>query len=150
VVLTLANLKSASGAKRKKKRVGRGTSSGHGKTCCRGHKGQISRSGGGMRPGFEGGQTPLYRRLPKDQGFKNLLFKKRYAVFNLAGLNAFEGKVDPEVLEKRGWLKKGEKIKILAQGELSKPLTICAHKFSAAAVKKIEAAGGKAEICQTA
>jgi len=147
-VLDLSNLKHPKGAKKNKKRVARGSSSGWGKTGGRGHKGQNSRSGGGVRPGFEGGQTPLYRRLPKLNGFKNLLFKKKYVIFNLSVLNGFEGEVNEEVLEKAGLIKNGEKIKVLAGGELSKPLNIKAHKFSAAAREKIEAAGGKAEQCQ--
>ncbi|MCX5751041.1 MAG: 50S ribosomal protein L15 [Candidatus Saganbacteria bacterium] len=144
----LSDLKYPKGARFKKTRVGRGTSSGIGKTCGRGHKGQNSRTGGGTRPGFEGGQTPLYRRLPKRDGFKNLLFKKHYAILNLGALNQFQGEVNPDVLEKAGLIKNGEMIKILAGGKLEKALTVKAHKFSEEAAKKISAAGGKVEVCQ--
>lgn len=121
------------------KRVGRGPSSGHGKTACRGHKGQTSRSGGTKGQRFEGGQTPLYRRLPK-RGFKNYPFKKSYSVINLEDLNRYDGEVNKEVLKVTGLLK------VLGNGELKKPLTIRADKFSESARKKIEAAGGKCII----
>jgi large subunit ribosomal protein L15 len=148
-MLNLSNLKYPKGARAKKTRVGRGTSSGIGKTCGRGHKGQNSRTGGGCRPGFEGGQTPLYRRLPKRDGFKNLLFKKHYVIFNLGALNQFAGEANPDVMEKAGLIKRGEMVKILAGGKLEKALVVCAHKFSGEAAKKIQAAGGRVEICQT-
>jgi large subunit ribosomal protein L15 len=135
-MLQLNNLKHRPGAKKKKKRVGRGTSSGLGKTCGRGHKGQKSRSGGTKGSRFEGGQTPLYRRLPK-RGFKNYPFRKEYAVLNVSDLNRYQGEVNKEVLKVSGLLK------ILGDGELSKALTVKADKFSKSAKKKIEAAGGK-------
>ncbi len=135
-MLKLNDLKYRTGAKKKKKRVGRGSSSGSGKTCGRGHKGQKSRTGGTKGPRFEGGQTPLYRRLPK-RGFKNYLFKEEYAVINVSDLNKYEGEVNKEVLKLSGLLK------ILGEGEIKKSLTVRADKFSATARKKIEAAGGK-------
>ncbi len=135
-MLQLNNLKYRSGAKKKKKRVGRGTSSGTGKTCGRGHKGQKSRSGGTKGPRFEGGQTPLYRRLPK-RGFKNYLFKKEYTLLNVSDLNKYEGEVNKEILKVSGLLK------VLGDGEITKSLAVKADKFSKSAKKKIEAAGGK-------
>lgn len=117
------------------KRVGRGTSSGFGKTCGRGHKGQKSRSGGTKGLHFEGGQTPLYRRLPK-RGFHNI-FKEEYTIINVSDLNDYEGEVTKEVLKVVGLLK------VLGDGELKKAVTIKADKFSKSAKKKIEAAGGK-------
>ena len=135
-MLQLNNLKHSKGAKKKKKRVGRGTSSGWGKTCGRGHKGQKSRSGGTKGLRFEGGQTPLYRRLPK-RGFKNYPFKKTYAVINVADLDKFDGEVNKETLKISGLLK------VLGSGEIKKALTVKADKFSQSAKKKIEAAGGK-------
>jgi len=143
----LNNLKASEGSRKKRKRVGRGTGSGHGGTSCRGHKGQNSRSGGGKGPGFEGGQMPLQRRLPK-RGFRNI-FKKEYAIVHLKDLNRFKAnqEVTPEVLKEKGLVKKGvTHIKILADGELEKALTLKAHKFSQEAMKKIEASGGKAEV----
>ncbi|NQT29061.1 MAG: 50S ribosomal protein L15 [Candidatus Saganbacteria bacterium] len=134
--MRLNDLKNNPGAKKKKKRVGRGTSSGTGKTCGRGHKGQKSRSGGTKGLRFEGGQTPLYRRLPK-RGFKNYPFKKTYAVLNVSDLASFEGEVNKEVLKISGLLK------ILGDGEIKKALTVKADKFSKSAKKKIEEAGGK-------
>lgn len=133
--------------KKKKKRVGRGPGSGHGKTSCRGHKGQRSRSGGRTRPGFEGGQMPLIRRLPK-RGFTNI-FKKSYEVINLSLLDRFDkGKeITPELLRELKVIKKREALlKVLAGGTLSKPLTVKAHAFSKEAIKKIEAAGGKVKV----
>ena len=135
-MLQLNNLRQNPGSKKTKKRVGRGTSSGFGKTCGRGHKGQKSRSGGTKGARFEGGQTPLYRRLPK-RGFKNYPFRKEYAVLNVSDLNRYQGEVSKEVLKVSGLLK------ILGDGELSKALTVKADKFSKSARKKIEAAGGK-------
>ncbi|MFH1347887.1 MAG: 50S ribosomal protein L15 [Candidatus Margulisiibacteriota bacterium] len=135
-MLQLNNLKHKSGAKKKKKRVGRGTSSGWGKTCGRGHKGQKSRSGGTKGLRFEGGQTPLYRRLPK-RGFSNYPFKKTYSVINVADLEKFEGEVNKETLKISGLLK------VLGSGEIKKALTVKADKFSQSAKRKIEAAGGK-------
>ena len=130
-----------------KKRVGRGTGSGHGKTACRGHKGQNSRSGGGVRPAFEGGQTPLFKRLPK-RGFTNVNHKD-YAIVNVEDLNVFENDavVDVNALIEAGIVKNPrDGVKILGEGELKVALTVQANKFSKSAVEKIEAAGGKAEV----
>lgn len=135
-MLQLNDLKPKSGSKKKMKRVARGTSSGWGKTAGRGHKGQKSRSGGTKGRRFEGGQTPLYRRLPK-RGFSNYPFRKTYSVINVADLNVYDGEVSKETLKVTGLLK------ILGNGELKKALTVKADKFSATAKKKIEAAGGK-------
>jgi large subunit ribosomal protein L15 len=143
----LSDLKPGPGSNRKRKRVGRGEGSGHGKTSCRGHKGQGSRAGGGTRPGFEGGQMPLQRRLPK-RGFHNP-FKTEMAVVNLSQLEAFPSgsEVSPELLMERGLVRgKDRLVKILADGSLSKPLTIKAHGFSSKAKEKIEASGGKVEV----
>jgi large subunit ribosomal protein L15 len=130
-----------------RKRLGRGVASGTGKTAGRGTKGHKSRSGGGVRPGFEGGQMPIHRRLPK-RGFTNI-FKKEYALINLRDLQQFEkdSVVDEAVLVKAG-LVKGRRygIKLLAIGEISHPLTVCVHKASQKAVEKISAAGGKVEV----
>jgi len=134
-MLQLNNLKPKKGSKKKMKRVGRGTSSGFGKTCGRGHKGQKSRSGGTKGLHFEGGQTPLYRRLPK-RGFNNI-FKSEYTIMNVSDLNDYDGEVSKEVLKIVGLLK------ILGNGEIKKALTVKADKFSKSAKKKIEAAGGK-------
>ncbi len=147
--LELHNLKPNSGAVREKKRVGRGHGSGHGKTSGRGQKGQTARSGwkGGTRPGFEGGQTPLYMRFPK-RGFSNAPFKKEYAVINVGDLNeAFEEgtEITPELLRETGLVKRKLPIKILGDGELTKKFVVKAHKFSASAKEKIEAAGGSCE-----
>ncbi len=135
-MLKLNDLKPNKGAKKNKKRVGRGTSSGWGKTAGRGHKGQKSRSGGTKGIHFEGGQTPLYRRLPK-RGFKNYPFKKEYIIVNVSQLNKLDGEVSKESLKISGLLK------ILGDGEISKAITVKADKFSKTAKKKIEAAGGK-------
>ncbi len=135
------------GSRRKRKRVGRGAGSGHGKTSCRGHKGQRSRSGGGPRPGFEGGQMPLHRRVPK-RGFTNI-FKKRYSIVNVKDLNRFPpmSSLDTAALEEAGLVSKVRNgVKLLGDGELSKPLIIKVHKVSKIAIEKVEAAGGKVEI----
>ena len=137
------------GGNRPRKRVGRGMSSGHGKTSGRGHDGQKSRSGGGVRPGFEGGQMPLFRRLPK-RGFANI-FAKEYAIVNIEALNRFneDTVVTPELLVEEGIVKKGKAIngiKILGDGEIKVKLIVQAQKFSKTAAEKIEAAGGKAEV----
>lgn len=149
--MKLHELAPAVGAKKRRKRIGRGPGSGHGKTATKGHKGILARSGGKIQPGFEGGQMPLARRLPK-HGFSNP-FRKEYAIVNLKTLEAL-GAVDqvtPQVLRERGLVKrKGQPVKILALGELSKPLVIKAHKFSQAAVEKIKAAGGRAEVIPSA
>ena len=135
------------GARKKRKRLGRGEGSGHGGTSTKGHKGLKARSGGTRSPGFEGGQMPLQRRLPK-RGFTNP-FRKEWSVVNLGDLSAFpEGAVvDVEGLKSSGLVKKvAFGVKILGDGEISRPLTVRAHAFSLAAKKKIEAAGGKAEV----
>ncbi|MBZ4688540.1 MAG: large subunit ribosomal protein [Clostridia bacterium] len=145
--MKLHELKAPEGAKKKRTRKGRGIGSGLGKTAGRGHKGQKARSGGGVRPGFEGGQMPLQRRLPK-RGFTNI-FKKDIVAVNVSALNRFEEgtEVSPELLVKEGLVKKtGDGIKILGDGELKKSLTVKANAFSKSAVEKIEAAGGKAEV----
>jgi large subunit ribosomal protein L15 len=147
-MLDLKSLRPKAGARQKPKRVGRGPGSTVGKTCGRGHKGLNSRAGGGVRPGFEGGQTPLYRRLPKEHGFKNLLFKTTYQVINVADLNAYEGEVNPAGLVKSGRLQPGELVKILGDGEITKALKVTAHKFSKTAKEKIEKAGGSVELCK--
>ena len=143
--MDLRELRPAKGTKHAKKRVGRGPGSGTGKTSGRGHKGQGSRSGGGVRPGFEGGQMPLTRRVPK-RGFHNP-FRTRYTPVNLDGLCLFEAgqEVSPDLLREKGLLGRGL-VKILGRGELDKPLTGKAHGFSRSAREKIEAAGGRAEV----
>jgi large subunit ribosomal protein L15 len=137
---------SPSVVRKKKFRVGRGRSSGNGKTCGKGHKGQNSRSGGGVRPGFEGGQMPIYRRLPK-RGFTNI-FAKQYVEVNVAELNKFEGEeVTAEALKEVGIISKiKDGIVILGRGELEKSLTVKAKRFSKSASEKIAKAGGKAEV----
>lgn len=144
--MKMGELHKTEGSRKKKKRVGRGTSSGHGKTSGRGNKGQNSRQGGGVRPGFEGGQTPLYRRLPKEKGFKNLLFKRYYATINIGDLNDFKDVVNKKVLIEAGRIAEGELLKVLGDGTLNAPLTIEADRFSEGAMKKIKDAGGKAVI----
>ena len=146
--MKLNELKYNEGSKKDIKRLGRGSSSGTGKTSGKGHKGQNARSGGGVRVGFEGGQLPLYRRLLK-RGFSNALFKKEYAVINVSDLNMFEDgtEVTPELLKEMGIIKKElSGVKVLGNGEISKKLTVRANKFSAVAKEKIETAGGKAEV----
>ncbi len=142
----MGELHGTEGARKRKKRVGRGSSSGHGKTSGRGNKGQNSRQGGGVRPGFEGGQTPLYRRLPKEKGFKNLLFKKHYEIVNVGDLNDFKDVVNKKVLAEAGLIAEGELLKILGDGDLRAALTIEADKFTEGALKKIKDAGGKAVL----
>lgn len=135
------------GARRERKRIGRGHGSGNGKTAGKGHKGQNARSGGGVRLGFEGGQTPLSRRLPK-RGFTNFN-RKEYAIVNVESLNVFEDGtvVTPELLKETGLVKKElDGVKVLGNGELTKKLTVLANKFSASATTVIEQAGGKAEV----
>lgn len=146
--MKLHELKYNEGSKKAIKRLGRGPSSGTGKTSGRGQNGQNARSGGGVRAIFEGGQLPLYRRLPK-RGFSNAMFKKVYAVINVSDLNVFEDgtEVTPELLFEMGIIKKQlSGIKVLGNGELEKKLNVKAHKFSDVAKQKIEAAGGKAEV----
>lgn len=145
--MKLHELVSSPGSRQTRKRVGRGTSSGMGKTSGRGHKGQNSRSGGGVRPGFEGGQNPLYRRLPK-RGFNNPT-RKEFAIVNIEELNSFAAgtEVTPEVLMESGIVKNPKSgIKVLGNGEVTVKLTVKANKFSQSAVEKIEAAGGKTEV----
>ena len=147
MVLAINTLRPPRGANRKSKRVGRGMGSGHGKTATRGYKGQKSRSGARMRAGFEGGQMPLHRRLPK-RGFNNI-FRKEYAVVNLEKLAEFEprARVDPETLKNRGLVKNlRDGLKILGVGDLKHALHVCAHKFSKSAADKIQKAGGTVEI----
>src|ERR1035438_5478869 len=143
----IGTLRPPVGANKRSKRIGQGMGSGHGKTATRGSKGQRSRAGMRMRPGFEGGQMPLHRRLPK-RGFTNI-FRKIYAVVNLKDLENFkaEEKITPELLVANGMVKKlGDGLKILGDGELKAPLHITAHLFSKSALEKIEKAGGKAEV----
>ena len=145
--MRIHDLSPAEGSRKKRKRVGRGPGSGHGKTACRGHKGQKSRSGGGVRPGFEGGQMPIHRRLPK-RGFTNL-FKKEYLLVNLGDLKGFEESkiIDREVLESAGVIKKkAAGIKLLGGGDIHSPVVIRVDKVSRSAREKIETAGGKVEI----
>ncbi|PLR96394.1 50S ribosomal protein L15 [Bacillus sp. T33-2] len=145
--MKLHELKPAEGSRQERKRKGRGIGSGNGKTAGKGHKGQNARSGGGVRPGFEGGQTPLFQRLPK-RGFTNIN-RKEYAVVNLDALNQFEDgtEVTPELLIETGLVRKElAGIKILANGKIEKKLTVKAHKFSSAAKEAIEAAGGQTEV----
>mgnify|MGYP002635408995 CR=1 FL=1 len=145
--MDLSNLQPAPGSTKNRKRIGRGPGSGTGKTSGKGHKGQNARSGGGVKPGFEGGQMPLQRRLPK-RGFTPLS-RKEFALVNLGDLEGFDAgsTVGLEALSSAGLvgrLKDG--VKVLASGDFSKSLTVQAHKFSKSAVAKIEAAGGKVEV----
>ncbi len=142
--MRLHTLSPRPGAKKRRKRLGSGESSGHGKTSGKGHKGQKARSGGSIRLGFEGGQMPLIRRLPK-RGFNNAAFKTRYGIVNLDDLNVFADgtTIDEAVLRKEGLVRGTiDGVKILARGELTKKVTITGAKFSEAAKRKIEAAGG--------
>ena len=147
--MKLDELRPAKGAKKRRKRVGRGPGSGHGKTSTKGHKGQKARSGGGKYGGFEGGQMPLYRRLPK-RGFTPPGGKTEWAVVNLKSLAAFAAgaTVDPDGLAQAGLIKKSERprVKILGDGDLPHALTVKAHAVSEAARQKIEAAGGQVEV----
>ena len=142
--MKLGSLKPVKGARKRPKRVGIGPGSGHGKTCGRGTKGEKARSSG-PRPGFEGGQMPLIRRVPK-RGFKNI-FEKKYEIINVENLAIFEAnsEVGPEVFKEKGLVRK-ERVKILGRGELKKPLVVKAHSFSLKARERIESAGGKAII----
>ncbi|MBM7853845.1 large subunit ribosomal protein L15 [Desulfohalotomaculum tongense] len=145
--MKLHELKPAPGSRKKPTRKGQGPGSGLGKTAGRGQKGQKARSGGGVRPGFEGGQMPLQRRLPK-RGFTNI-FKKQIVAINVQELNRFENNtvVTPELLKETGVIKKiGDGVKILGNGELEKSLTVKAHAFSKSAEQKITAAGGNIEV----
>ena len=144
--MDLSKLRAPKNANRERKRVGRGMGSGHGKTSTRGHKGQGSRSGSSLMRGFEGGQMPLHRRLPK-RGFTNI-FRTEYTVLNLDRLVALnETELTLEAFQAKGYLKRrGELLKILGNGELTTAITVHAHKFSKAAQEKIEKAGGKAVV----
>ena len=144
--MKLHELSPAKGSKHSRKRVGRGPGSGLGKTAGKGEKGQKSRSGHSTRVGFEGGQMPLIRRVPK-RGFTNI-WKVEYAVVNLSQLAELEGDVTPQVLVERGLVRSGKKVKVLGDGELAKPLRVTADKFSKSARAKIEAAGGSCEELQ--
>ncbi len=145
--MNLSNIRAPKKASENRKRVGRGMGSGMGKTSTRGHKGQRSRSGSRMLRGFEGGQMPLHRRMPK-RGFTNI-FRKEYAIVNLEKLVALgETTITPEVLRKAGVIKTKHPVKVLGDGELSAALTVQAHKFSKSAQEKITKAGGKVEVLQ--
>jgi large subunit ribosomal protein L15 len=149
MAIHIGTLKPPRGSNKRRKRVGLGMGSGHGKTATRGAKGQRSRAGSRMRPGFEGGQMPLHRRLPK-RGFTNI-FKKYYALVNLKDLEKFSAKekITPQFLMKHGLIKKLlDGLKVLGEGELKAPLEISAHHFSKSALEKIQKAGGKAEVIQ--
>jgi large subunit ribosomal protein L15 len=149
--MDLSSLAPASGATKKRKRVGRGPGSGHGKTSTRGHKGRKARSGGSSPPGYEGGQMPLQRRLPK-RGFRSPN-REEFTVVNLAELQTrFDAgtAVDPVALLQRGMVRRGRPVKILGKGELSKQLTVRAHAFSASAKAGIEKAGGAVEVIKRA
>ena len=147
--MKLHELSPAPGSTKSAWRKGRGVGSGNGKTAGRGHKGQNARTGGGVRPGFEGGQIPLFRRLPK-RGFTNSLFKKEYAIINLETLDKLFNDGDAvsmETLLEKGVIRKElNGLKVLGSGEITKKLTVKAAIFSASAKEKIEAAGGKAEV----
>lgn len=146
--MKLHTMKPMEGATKARKRVGRGPGSGMGKTSTRGENGQNSRSGGGVRQGFEGGQTPLFRRLPK-RGFSNARFKTVYATINLSDLNKFEdgAEITPEILKDMGLVKNQlDGIKVLGNGTLEKKLVVKANKFSTTAKAEIEKLGGKAEV----
>ena len=145
-MLTLANLSPPKGAGKNRKRLGRGAGTGHGKTAGRGHKGFKSRSGSGIKPGFEGGQMPLQRRLPK-RGFTNI-FKKEYVIVSLSQLDSVDGtgEINTAALVEAGIVKKNVLVKVLANGEVTKALNITVDKVSDSAKNKIEAAGGKVII----
>jgi len=145
--MRIEDIRPAEGSTKNRKRVGRGFGSGHGKTSCKGHKGQKARSGGTKGAGFEGGQMPLQRRLPK-RGFNNI-FKKEFAVVNLDIIDALkdDAVITPELLIERGVIKKmKDGLKVLASGSIQRPVTIKANAFSTSAAAKIEAAGGKTEV----
>jgi large subunit ribosomal protein L15 len=146
-MITLDTLKPPQGSRKKRKRIGRGDGSGHGGTSTKGHKGIKARSGGGARAGYEGGQMPLQRRLPK-RGFKNI-FREEFEIVNLKDLDRFPAGavVDVKALKTAGLVKRGRmKVKVLGEGTLTQALTVRVHHFSLAAKNKIEAAGGKAEV----
>ncbi|MBY0316454.1 MAG: 50S ribosomal protein L15 [Bdellovibrionales bacterium] len=141
----LDQLKPAPGSTHYRKRVGRGDGSGHGGTAGKGHKGQKARTGGRVRRGFEGGQTPLVRRLPKF-GFTNNQFKTEYVILNLSDFSRYGSEISPDVLVKAGVMGKNCLLKVLGNGKLEKPVTVKAHKFSGKAKEMIEKAGGKTEV----
>ena len=146
--MKIENLSPAPGSKKKPKRIGRGMGSGHGKTATKGHKGQKARSGGNKGPAFEGGQTPLQRRLPK-RGFSNRPFKKEYSIVNLDDIAKLADidTVTPEILIKHKIIRElKDGLKVLGDGDITRPIIIKAHAFSASAVSKITAAGGKSEV----
>lgn len=147
--MKINELKPAEGSRKKPKRIGRGLGSGHGRTSTKGHKGQKSRSGGAKGPGFEGGQMPLQRRLPK-RGFSNAPFKKEYAIVNLEDLNKIADEFDtitPELLKEKGIVKNlRDGLKILGNGDINKTITVKTHAISKAARQKIESKGGKVEV----
>lgn len=149
--MNLSELKPAPGSTHKKKRIGRGIGSGHGKTAGRGHKGRGSRSGGNTPPAYEGGQMPLQRRIPK-RGFRRLLKnaarRDQFAEVNIGRLAGFTDgeKVDPALMEDRGLIAAGSKVKVLGDGELKGKITVCAHAFSKSAREKIVASGGNVEL----
>ncbi len=150
--MRLEDLRPAPGSTKKRKRIGRGPGSGHGKTAGKGHKGQKARSGGGVRPGFEGGQMPLYRRLPK-RGFVPYGGKTEFAIVNLKDVVArfaAGSVVDPDSLLQARLIKKADRgaVKILGEGDVSHALTVRAHKISESARRKVEAAGGRVEVLQ--
>jgi large subunit ribosomal protein L15 len=144
--MKITELKPKKGSVKRRKIVGKGPGSGHGKTATRGNKGQNSRTGGGVRPGFEGGQTPIYRRLPI-RGFKSL-DKIHFEVVNVGVLSDFTSgsSVTPELLKEKGLVKSGTLVKVLAEGDLKVSLNVKAHAFSASAIEKIKAAGGTTEV----
>ncbi|MBI4848112.1 MAG: 50S ribosomal protein L15 [Nitrospirae bacterium] len=144
--MKLSDLAPAEGSRKSKKRVGRGCGSGHGKTSCRGHKGQKARTGGGTKPGFEGGQMPLQRRLPK-RGFTNI-FQKEYAIVNVGVLDKLtEAVITPDVLVEKGIIRNvKDGVKILGEGEITRPVNVKAHALSASAKEKILKAQGTVEI----
>jgi large subunit ribosomal protein L15 len=145
--MNLSNVRAPKKSSEKRKRVGRGMGSGMGKTSTRGHKGQRSRSGSRMLRGFEGGQMPLHRRMPK-RGFKNI-FRKEYSIVNLESLAVLsETTITPDVLRQAGVIKTKHPVKILGDGELKSAITVHAHKFSKSAQEKITKAGGKFEVLQ--
>jgi large subunit ribosomal protein L15 len=148
MIIGLDNLRPAKGSKHRKKIVGRGVGSGHGRTSTRGSKGQKARSGDGSKKvGFEGGQMPIFRRIPK-KGFNNNQFHKEYEIVNIKSLNRFEvgTEITPLTLKEKGLIAKLKLVKILGVGELEKPLTVKVSAFSESALNKIKSAGGKAEV----
>ena len=145
--MKLHDLKPAANSRTRRKRIGRGIGSGRGKTAAKGHKGLLARSGGGKRPGFEGGQMPLKRRVPK-RGFTNI-FRLKWSIVNLRDLNRLEGvdEITPAVLLEKGLLRRGSlRVKVLAEGNVTRAFAVQAHRFSESAAAKIQAAGGRVEV----